>query len=67
MKTFSIQVKQKLREFFLLDQPCKEGYKSPGGNEWGVTYSFMGTEFLFEMITFWKWTVVMVAQNCDCF
>ena len=28
-------------------------------------YFLMGTEFQYGMITFWKWRVVMVSQQCE--
>ena len=44
-----------------------EGWVPGAGGGGRGSECLMGTEFQFEkMIKFWRWMVVMVAQQCEC-
>lgn len=45
------------------DRKQKGGCQVPGEGR-NAGYCSMGTEFQFEMKKYWRWTVVMTAQQC---
>ena len=40
--------------------------RARGGRKWGVSLMWTEFQYLWEDKTFWRWMVVMVAQDYEC-